>query len=251
MTLPPLSTRAIGQQFWYHATCNSTNHIAQQLIQNQQARHGAVVFSDEQTEGRGQHTNRWESAAGQNLTFSLVLYPDMPIEQQFYLTIIASLAVTDTLNRYVPEKFTIKWPNDILCESSKICGILIQNNLKDRKIHTTVVGIGLNINQIIFQAPRAASLALLTEKTHERTVILTSLLQHLESRYLQWQAGALSTLKADYLQRMHWRDKPHFFQDERGTFRGTILGIDATGRLALETEGEVRYYDAKQVKYQW
>ena len=251
MTLPPLSTHAIGQQFWYHATCNSTNHIAQQLIQNQQARHGAVVFSDEQTEGRGQHTNRWESAAGQNLTFSLVLYPDMPIEQQFYLTIIASLAVTDTLNRYVPEKFTIKWPNDILCESSKICGILIQNNLKDRKIHTTVVGIGLNINQIIFQAPRATSLALLTEKTHERTVILTSLLQHLESRYLQWQGGALSTLKADYLQRMHWRDEPHFFQDERGTFRGTILGIDATGRLALETEGEVRYYDAKQVKYQW
>ena len=251
MTLPPLTTHAIGQQFWYYLTCDSTNRIAQQLIQNQQAHHGAVVLADEQTEGRGQHANRWESAAAQNLTFSLVLYSDMPIEQQFYLTIIASLAVTDTLNRYVPEKFTIKWPNDVLRESSKICGILIQNNLKDRKIHASVVGIGLNINQTLFQAPRATSLALLTEKTHDRATLLASLLQRLESRYHQWKAGALGILKADYLQRMHWREEPHFFQDERGTFRGTILGIDATGRLALETEGEVRYYDAKQVAYQW
>ena len=251
MTLSSLNTRAIGQQFCYYASCSSTNHIAQQLIQNQQARHGAVVLSDEQTKGRGQHTNRWESATAQNLTFSLILYPDMLIEQQFYLTIIASLAITDTLSRYVPEKFTIKWPNDILRESSKICGILIQNNLKDRKIHTTVVGIGLNINQTIFQASHATSLALLTETTYDRTAVLVSLLQHLESRYQQWQNGSLGILKADYLRRMHWRDEPHFFQDERGTFRGIILGIDATGRLALETEGEVRYYDAKQVKYQW
>ena len=241
----------MGQQFWYYPSCRSTNHIAQQLIQNQEASPGAVILSDYQTEGRGQQANRWESAAGQNLTFSLVLYPAMPIDQQFYLTIMASLAVADTLNAYLSEKCTIKWPNDILRESNKICGILIQNNLKGNQIHTTVVGIGLNLNQTDFAVPCATSLALLTGKSHDRASVLATLLQHLETRYEQWQAGALSTLKKDYLQRMHWRDEPHYFEDERGTFRGTILGIDAHGRLALESEGHICYYDAKQIVYKF
>ena len=235
----------------HYPQCNSTNQIAQQLIQTHQLHDGAVVHTDEQLAGRGQQRSHWESSSAQNLTFSVVFFPALAIEQQHYLTVLASLAVYDTLAKRLPQPVSIKWPNDILCENSKICGILIQNNLKVRKIHSTVIGIGLNVNQDQFTYPRATSLALLTGQYWDRAEVLAQLTERLEVRYEQLRQGQTTVLKREYLTHMFWKDERHLFEDQRGSFYGTILGTDATGRLAVDVEGTLRYYDTKELVYKY
>ena len=206
------ATQHVGKQFFHYARCDSTNRVAQQLIQTNQVSDGAIVHADEQSAGRGQQHHRWESVSAQNLTFSVVFFPELPIEQQHYLTVVASLSVYDTLADVLHQPVHIKWPNDILCESSKICGILIQNNLKGRKIHSTVIGIGLNINQDQFAAPRATSLALLTGHYWDRTQVLMKLAQALEVRFQQLRQSDWSALRHEYLENMFWKDERHLFQ---------------------------------------
>ena len=145
----------------------------------------------------------------------------------------------------------IKWPNDILCESSKICGILIQNNLKGRKIHSTVIGIGLNVNQDQFHAPQATSLALLTGRYWDRAAVLTTLTQKIEVRFRQLEAGQTATLRREYREHLFRKDETCLYEDQRGVFYGTILGVDATGRLAMQVDEGVRYYDTKELVYKF
>ena len=246
---PP--TQRVGKQFLHYPQCDSTNHIAQQLIQTSQLHDGAIIHADEQLAGRGQQHSRWESATAQNLTLSVVLFPELVIEQQHYLTVIASLSVYDLLARELKQPVSIKWPNDILCENSKICGILIQNNLKGRKIHSSVIGIGLNVNQDEFATPRATSLALLTGKYWDRTEVLTVLTQRLDVRYEQLRQQQTATLKRDYLAHLFWKDERHLFEDQRGSFYGTIRGVDTIGRLAVDVDGTLRYYDNKELVYKY
>ncbi len=251
MNLSVPDTQRVGQQFFHYANCESTNHTAQQLLQRKQAQDGAIVHADFQTAGRGQQRNRWESAPAQNLTFSMILFPQLAIEEQYFLTIATSLSVYDTLTQWVNLPVTIKWPNDILCESSKICGILIQNNLKGRKIHSTVVGIGLNVNQDQFFSPQATSLALVTGRYWNRSAVLSQLTHNLDRRFQQLRAGQRTTLKTEYLEHMFWKDEQHLFTDEDGTFYGTIVGVDAAGRLAVRVEEAIRYYATKQLVYKF
>ena len=185
----------------------------------------------------------------QNLTVSLVLFPALPVEQQHWLTVVASLSVHDAISSWLGQPPAIKWPNDILCESSKICGILIQNNLKGRKIHSTVIGVGLNVNQTEFAVPGATSLALLTGQRWNREEVLTRWAECAEQRLEQLEQQDFSTLSDDYLARMHWRGERHLFEDAQGQFWGTIRGIDPAGRLVMSTEGQIRHYDVKQLKY--
>ena len=248
--LPPPGL-SIGRPFFHYSSCDSTNRLAQQRIQEQQATHGTIIHTDYQTAGRGQQRNQWESAIAQNLTLSVILFPHVSIEQQHYLTVVASLSVYDTLTELVSTSTAIKWPNDILCESSKICGILIQNNLKGRKIHSSVIGIGLNVNQDRFESSTATSLALLSGRYWDRATVLTVLAQRLDVRLQQLQLGNTNLLKHDYLENMYWKDEQHLFEDEHGAFYGTIVGVDTAGQLAVEVEGSVRYYGVKELKYKF
>ncbi len=242
-------TRYLGKQIFYYPSCDSTNRQAQQLLQEDETTHGALVYTDHQTAGRGQQGSDWEATPAQNLTVSLILLPALSVEQQHWLTIVASLSVHDAISRWVSPPPAIKWPNDILCESSKICGILIQNNLKGRKIHSSVIGIGLNVNQTKFATPGATSLALLTGQRFNRQEVLTHWAVCAEQRLEQLAQQDFANLKNDYLARMHWRGERHLFEDARGQFYGTIVGIDARGQLAVETNEEIRYYDVKQLRY--
>ena len=249
MNFSPPPLQHIGKQFLHYAQCDSTNRLAQQLIQDQQLTDGAIIHADEQTAGRGQQHSRWESTSAQNLTFSVVIFPELPLEQQHYLTIVASLTIYDTVADLVSQPVTIKWPNDILCESSKICGILIQNNLKGRKIHSSVIGMGLNVNQDQFTTTQATSLALLTGHYWNREEVLGKLSRNMTHRVEQLQQKDWATLKHEYLEHLHWKGEMHLFEDGRGSFQGTILGVDASGQLAVQVDGAIRYYGTKEVIY--
>ncbi len=242
-------TQFVGRQLFYEPACPSTNHLAMQLIAENKIQEGGLIIADEQTAGRGQRNNRWESAPGQNLTFSVVFYPELPVVRQFYLNIIASLAVTDVLHQQVNKAIKIKWPNDIFYRVNKLCGILIQNNLKNNKIQSVVMGIGINVNQTQFSYPTATSLALIGGKTIDRGLILSALVSFLEIRYLQLIGGQFDTLEKLYLERLFRLHEPHRYADRQGNFEGIITGIDQDGRLEVQRAGGMRYYDFKEIQY--
>ena len=132
------------------------------LAQNAEgAVHGTVVYADCQTAGRGQRGNSWESADFKNITMSMLLRPaNVKPSCQFWLSEAVALAVVHTLDRYIDNGVSIKWPNDIYWNDRKICGILVEHSLSGGKIDHTIAGIGLNINQEKFlsDAPNPVSL---------------------------------------------------------------------------------------------
>lgn len=210
---------------------------------------GTVVITDYQYRGRGQGGNVWYSEPHKNLTFSVILYPtSLRAQQNFALNIITTLAIQQALSRYVAKGLAIKWPNDIYHQDKKLCGVLIENIVQKQHIRASVVGIGLNINQMHFPRPGPTSLALVCGRTCNLQELLAQVLNALERIYLQFQAHGIVSLKAAYLKSMYWMHEPHTFRDQKQTFQGKIVGIDAVGQLAIEqVNGTVRYYNIKEV----
>ena len=131
----------------------STNNYAKQLVSDK-VEEGTVVLAQFQSKGRGQQGNYWESETGKNLLFSLILYPDfLEAEFQFSLSMLVSLAIVSVLDEETDE-VQIKWPNDIYVGKLKIAGILIENTIKGSKLGSTIVGVGLNLNQEMFTPMR-------------------------------------------------------------------------------------------------
>ena len=126
-----------------------------------------IVSANQQLNGRGQMGTQWESEAGKNLTFSVLKYfKNYQIQEQFLLNIITSLAVYNTLKNLFIPNLRVKWPNDILSGNFKICGILIENNLKNNIIQSSIIGFGLNVNQLEFgNLKKASSLKKIKGKT--------------------------------------------------------------------------------------
>ena len=132
-------------------TIHSTNDYLKSLTNDKLLEDFTVVWADFQSEGKGQRGSSWLSKKGKNLTFSVFLDTSfLLIEQQFYLNIITSLAVYNLLKKKMIEHVKIKWPNDILSDNKKICGILIENSFKSQAINHSVIGVGLNVNQTDF-----------------------------------------------------------------------------------------------------
>ncbi len=230
--------------------CHSTNDHLLLLCQQKDLGEGSLVITAHQTAGRGQRGNSWEAQAGKNLTFSFLLKPTfLPAVQQFYLTIIVSLGIRDLLTAETGIKVQIKWPNDILMDDLKICGVLIENQILGQKLSGSVIGIGLNVNQLFFSIPTATSLALVTGQNYDLSSLLTRLLSCIEQRYLQLREGKLKQLRDQYLDSLYLKDQQHRFTSGNHEFEGTIRGIDEIGRLLIETASGPRSFDIKEIRY--
>ncbi|GAA4401993.1 biotin--[acetyl-CoA-carboxylase] ligase [Nibrella viscosa] len=245
-------TLFVGQNFEYLPTCQSTNDVAADSISRSEPEEGLVILTDHQTAGRGQRGNHWEAQAGQNLTFSLILRPFfLNATEQFWLNMAISLGIADALEPLTGAMLRIKWPNDIYLDNQKLGGILIENTLQGYSIAWSVIGIGLNINQTQFRFPTATSLLqrFPVEEEYNRPALLTTVLERLEQRYLQLRTGQLALLKASYLQRLFRYQEEHDFVAHNERFRGSIVGVDATGRLAVQTGDTLRYFGFKEVEF--
>ncbi|MCZ4693148.1 biotin--[acetyl-CoA-carboxylase] ligase [Ancylomarina euxinus] len=231
---------------------DSTNLHALQLIKDTNPSGGTVVMALNQTEGRGQQTNAWESESGKNLTISLILRPDfIKAQDQFQVSMIVSLGVKDYLDTY-SEDVSVKWPNDIYVSDKKIAGILIEQSIMGAYLSHSVCGIGLNINQKRFlsDAPNPISLHMLTNETYDLEKELIKLLASIENRYFQLLNGKGYELKDDYLKAMFWMKEEHTFKDEEGQFKGQIVGISEFGQLLIQDEEKVvRTYNFKEVSF--
>lgn len=210
-----------------------------------------VVIAKEQTNGKGQMGAIWQSSSGKNLTFSVLKEIDgLSIVDQFQLNMAVSLAIFDTLKTFHVPHLKIKWPNDILSGTSKVCGILIENMLKGSQIRTSIIGIGLNVNQTDFPNPfNATSLKLLLGQTFDLEEVLQVLLENL-FRYLQLlESGRIERLSEDYLEVLFRKGEVSSFQKPNGKlFNGIINGISEGGRLQVRIEGVVKEFNLKDIK---
>lgn len=245
-------TLFLGQKINYLPTCQSTNDIAASLISSETALDGTVVITGNQTAGRGQRGNQWEAQPGQNLTFSVILQPSfLQPNEQFWLNIAVSLGISDWLATYLGDRLKIKWPNDLYVEQRKIGGILIENTLYGYSIAWSVVGIGLNINQTRFQTATATSLINETPNEYDFVLpdVLPLLLESIERRYLALRSGQRDILKTNYLQRLfRYQEESDFIADgER--FRGMIVGVEESGRLAIQVGEKLRSFAFKEVEF--
>jgi BirA family biotin operon repressor/biotin-[acetyl-CoA-carboxylase] ligase len=221
-----------------------------------------TVVTEYQTAGRGCGSNTWESERGKNLTFSVLLHPtEIPADCQFRISEAVSVAICETLERcFCPlspkdsspdsgeQKVTIKWPNDIYVGDKKICGILIENQLRGRLISDSIVGIGLNVNQTVFRsdAPNPVSIAQLTGHEEDREALLQAFHQRL-SVTMEMEPEALMEA---YRSRLYRREGFYKFSDCRGEFEAKVMNVLDDGRLVLlDTEGTARMYAFKEVRF--
>jgi BirA family transcriptional regulator, biotin operon repressor / biotin---[acetyl-CoA-carboxylase] ligase len=246
----PANTLFIGKQFVFVPECHSTNTLALQISQSKTVNEGTVIITNNQTAGRGQRGNTWESAAGMNLTFSVILTPGfLEPKAQFQLTIVTSLAICDFLETKCKVSVSIKWPNDILIQMKKISGILIENQVQGSRITYAIIGIGLNINQTGFQHDNATSLKATTTLEYRLEEVLHDVLQFLEVRYLQLKQQKITMLKNAYLSKLYLKDQPHVFTSNNRRLEGIIRGVDDTGRLCLESDGSLQYFGNKEIAF--
>jgi BirA family transcriptional regulator, biotin operon repressor / biotin---[acetyl-CoA-carboxylase] ligase len=242
------NTLFIGKPLIYLPTCHSTNDTAGEML-HKPLHEGAVIITSHQKAGKGQRGNSWEAEPDKNLTFSLILKPHtLDIWQQFFLNIIISLAVHESLTKYLGNKVKIKWPNDIFFENHKIGGILIQNLIKKSMIDTAIVGIGLNVNQKKFQEKKAISLNQILNKEVSIQEVLNELLVCIEHYYLLLKASEFDMLTKEYLSKLFWINEEHVFRDS-DLFKGKIIGIDDSGRLRVETLNGILSFNFKEVEF--
>lgn len=247
----PANTVFMGKNLVFMPECHSTNDLALQLCQQQKASEGAVIITANQTAGRGQRGNTWYVEPGKNLTFSVILKPTfLAIKDQFYLNIITALSIYDYLIEKKDATIRIKWPNDMMVNSKKIAGILIENQVQGNSFSSAVVGIGLNMNQEAFNISTATSLHQISHQVYDLNVELDHILHKLEIRYLQLKSGKENTLLADYLNVMYWRHELHTFVANDQSFEGTIVGLDDLGRLKISTPQGERVFGMKEIQYQ-
>lgn len=214
---------------------------------------GALVVAQCQTAGRGQRGNRWLSAPGENLTFSVVLRPGfLAPEEQFYLSKVVCLALLDTFDRYGLAA-AVKWPNDIYVRGRKAVGILIEHDLCGNSLARSIVGVGINVNQTVFppELPNPTSLALECGSPQDRLEVLAAFYENLAVRYDALGRGDRAGIDRNYLDRLYLLGRESTFTCPGGKpFRGTITGLRPTGELEVRhrADGLVHAYLFKEIQ---
>ncbi|WP_159470686.1 biotin--[acetyl-CoA-carboxylase] ligase [Dyadobacter sp. 3J3] len=247
-------TLIIGKKVVYLPSCHSTNDIAAELVRNDASIEGAIVITDDQTKGRGQRGTTWVSQPRMNLTMSVILTPIfLPIQEQFLISQAMALGIWSYLSNY-SDKVKIKWPNDIYLGDKKICGTLIENGIQGTRLATSVVGMGININQINFSNPRATSLA----KERGENFILSDefyqLILHLDAWYLKLKSTKHNKeIRQEYLENLFGYNQLCRFRYQNEIVSGTVTGITDYGKLCVrfENQPEIKELDLKEVEWIW
>lgn len=231
---------------------DSTNNYANRQIREHGLSEGTVFLAYEQTTGRGQLNNSWESVPRENLLFSIVLFPDfLEIRRQFMISKVVALGIYKALNKYV-DSLRIKWPNDIYAGNQKLGGILIENSIMSGLLKSSIAGVGLNVNQTIFysNAPNPVSLKMLTNQHCDTEIILTEILSGIDWYYSLLRNGEEEIIDREFISALYRINEKHFFKAEDVVFEGEILGVNEIGQLLIrKNEGEVLEFHFKEVEF--
>ncbi len=242
-------TLFVGQKLQHFNELPSTNAYLKELLRTQGPAEGFTVRANHQTSGRGQFGNVWHDAQGQNLLFSVLLRPRfLMASKQFYLNMSVCLAIVEVLNRYCPG-FLIKWPNDILYKNKKICGLLIENGLIGSYLESSIIGVGLNVNQEKFAAlPQAASLSGIVGERIDLEILFANVLKQLEVEYLRLMKD-VDSAKTRYMAHLfgYGREVNVLVNGQKEVL--TVLGVSPEGKLRGLLLGEEQHFAFKQLRF--
>ena len=231
---------------------SSTNEKLNELLKESDLPEFSVVLTPNQTAGKGQAGNSWESEKGKNITASILLKPTfLEPQNQFYISKIISLAIVETLDELNIQS-TIKWPNDIYVDDKKIAGILIENRIMGNSISESIAGVGLNVNQskFITDAKNPVSVFNIINEPKSIDEILDSILYNLVKWYGVLIDDEFERIDKEYFSRLYRKDGLHRFKDAREVFSAEISEIETSGILVLtDSKGQRRKYIFKEVEF--
>ena len=230
---------------------SSTNDFLKEMILSNSVENYTCVVAENQTDGRGQRGAGWTVESGKNLTFSIYIQDAISDISEIYLLNVAiSVSIIEILKRNNISNLSIKWPNDIMAEGKKLGGILIENSIKGDGSITSIVGIGLNVNQLLFEnLPTATSMSRISSSTFDKELLLLEFLDKIEA--------TLSTIKfrsedlwSFYKLNLFRKDLPTAFELETGKrIMGIIRDVSAQGLLLVEHEDDqIASYNIKEIK---
>lgn len=238
---------------------DSTNVYLQEMPESE--RISCVVYASGQTAGRGMGSNSWESTPDLNLTFSMgVDMSFMKASDQFLLSMGVPLGLVDVLDSILgtggpasPGRLMVKWPNDLVFDARKLCGILISSTIRGADMGVSVIGVGLNVNQMKFQdwPTHPVSMKMILGHDVELEPLLHRLVEAVDRRVQQLRTEqGVAKVKRDYLERLfryhQWGD----YETKKGIVKLYIDGIDEFGRLiALDESGFTQVFDIKELRF--
>lgn len=238
-----------GKELIHLSHTDSTNNFAATLLSEQVCQSGMAIMADSQTLGRGQRGNIWLSETGKNLLISFIFKPDnLSVIQHVQLTWATSLALVETLAKFNIEA-KVKWPNDILVKGNKIAGILIENQLMGERISSSIIGIGLNVNQQDFGGFSATSMSNEIEQSLKIEHVFEELCSSMNSNFEKITSTENFFLKSLYEERLFQKNESCIYEDEFGVFTGEIAGVSAQGTLLIYVNNELKEYGMKEIRY--
>ncbi|WP_046743581.1 biotin--[acetyl-CoA-carboxylase] ligase [Kordia zhangzhouensis] len=231
---------------------DSTNSYLRALSTREILDDYTVVTARFQTAGKGQMGTQWVVEQGKNLTFSVFKkIEQLENNQGFFISMATSLAIYHALKQLQIPKLAIKWPNDILADNHKICGILIENVIQNNKMTAAVIGIGLNVNQLQFETHfRATSLRRNTGIQYDLNEVLFVILAQLKAFFQFIETQSFEQLQHAYESLLFRKDKPSTFLNANNErFMGFIKGVEKSGKLKVLLEDDVlKTFDLKEIK---
>jgi BirA family biotin operon repressor/biotin-[acetyl-CoA-carboxylase] ligase len=231
---------------------DSTNRFLKQLAQETTLEDYTIVVAERQTEGKGQRGASWISESDKGLAFSCLFnYQAGVLSDIFVLNCIAALSVVSVLQRMSSIDFYIKWPNDILAEQKKICGILIENSIKSTTEIQSIIGIGINVNQKQFdQLPQATSLAILERKPFDKELLLLQIAKELVHNLEKLHQVGIDYFWDCYHEKLFKRGMVSTFEDFQGNrFVGKIVSVTKEGKLhVILDQDQQAFFDIKEIK---
>ena len=231
-------TKWIGKEIHYFDKIDSTNTKAKELAE-QGAESGTLIVADQQVAGKGRRGRSWESPAGSGIFMTILLKPEINPNHASMLTLVTALAVAKALAEVTGENAQIKWPNDIVVNGKKVCGILTEMSAQFDYINHIVIGIGINVHNESFPEEiekMATSLYLERKKKFHRAEIIEKLLEYFENYYeLFLKTEDLSSRVKEYDSLLVNRNANVKVLDLKEPFEGKAKGITATGELIVDT----------------
>ncbi len=230
---------------------NSTNDYLKDLMRKQFVDNFTIVIANNQEKGRGQRDAEWFSESGKNLTFSILIRDlIMSPTELFSLNIAVALSVFEALNLLTRKNIAVKWPNDIMADNRKIAGILIENAIQQNGEIYSVIGIGLNVNQINFNsAKKITSLKLIENVDFNLDKVLNLVVENLKQNISLIRSNE-KVLWNKYLENLFKKEIPTTFEDEnQEKFMGIIKGVSSIGQLQVLLEDDsIKNYGVKEIK---
>ncbi len=231
-----LKTKIMGRTIYYFPQIESTNTKARELAEKG-APEGTLVVAEYQTRGKGRMARPWESPAGENLLFSLILRPTLPPQQTFNLILLVSVALCRSIQMETNLELKIKWPNDLYCQEKKMAGILAEFAAESDRLNYVIIGVGLNVNWSPAALPEdaqpATSILLESGLRASRLEILASFLSGMEQLYRKAQREGYHFIKKAWEHYSLIKNRPVRVMNGEEAWTGIAQGIDPQGALLV------------------